>query len=56
MQNLEPILIFITVAEIGDSPTRPIAWASRGRDSMAVRKLEKMSVSGSCTGRRAACS
>ena len=57
MQNLEPILIFITVAEMG-SFTRAAdsLGIQKGRASTAVRKLEKMSVSGSCTGRRAACS
>ena len=56
MQNLEPILIFITVAEMG-SFTQPIAWAFR-REGPQRRSgsWKKMSVSGFCTGRRVACS
>ncbi len=57
MQNLDPILIFITVAEMGSF--------TRAADSLGIQKggpqrrsgsWKKMSVSGSCTGRRAACS
>ena len=57
MQNLEPILIFITVAEMG-SFTRAAdsLGIQKGRASTAVRKLEEMSAPNSCTGRRAACS
>jgi DNA-binding transcriptional LysR family regulator len=57
MQNLEPILIFITVAEMG-SFTRAAdsLGIQKGRASTAVGSWKKMSVSGFCTGRRAACS
>jgi Bacterial regulatory helix-turn-helix protein, lysR family len=55
MQNLEPILIFITVAEMGSfTHAADSLGIQKGRASTAVRK--KMSVSGSCTGRRVACS
>ena len=56
MQNLEPILIFITVAEMGSF--------THAADSLGIQKgrarrsgsWKKMSVSGFCTGRRVACS
>jgi hypothetical protein len=52
MQKLEPILIFLTVAEMGSF--------TRAADSLGIQKgrasTAVISVSGSCTGRRAACS
>jgi hypothetical protein len=49
MQNFEPILIFITVAEMGSLPAQPIAWAFR-REGFQRRSgsWKKMSVSGFC--------
>jgi hypothetical protein len=56
MQNLELILIFITVADMGSF--------TRAADSLGIQREELrrrsgswkiMSAQGSCTGRRAAC-
>ena len=57
MQNLEPVLIFVRVAEMG-SFTRAAEslGIGKGRASGAVRPLENESASGCCTGPRAACS
>jgi hypothetical protein len=57
MQNLEPILIFITVAEMGSFTHAADSLASkRGGPQRRSGSWKKMSVSGSYTGRRAACS
>jgi hypothetical protein len=57
MQSLEPILIFITVAEMA-SFTRAAdsLGIQKGRASTAVRKLEEDVGVRLCTGPRAACS
>ena len=57
MQNLDPILIFTTVADMGSFTRAADSLGIRkGRASSAVRKLEDDVGAGSCTGRPAACS
>ena len=55
MQNLEPILIFVTVAEMGSfTHAADSLGIQKGRASTAVRKLEEDV--GARLRRRAACS